>query len=59
MTRTYSFNEVLDLIDQSTEQELTALCSLIKEERSVYSAFHLRVIAAAINIHLNYLQIEA
>lgn len=57
MKYTYSFNEIIDLIDQANQQEISSLCSLIREEKSLYSPFHLRLIAAAINIQLDYLQL--
>jgi hypothetical protein len=59
MTYTYHLHEVIDLIDQASQHEILALCELIKEEKSYYSPFHLSVIAAAINIHLDSLQMRA
>ena len=56
MKCTYSLNEVIDLIDQASRNEIMALCDLMKEETSYYPAFHLRVIAAAINIQLDSLK---
>jgi|GEM_PF-6425498 len=53
MKCTYSLNEVIDLIDQASRNEIIALCDLMKEETSYYPTFHLRVIAAAINIQLD------
>jgi len=59
MNYTYPIHEVIELIDQASKPEILALCDLIKEERSYYSTFHLKVIAAAINIHLDTLQMSA
>lgn len=56
MSCTYTFNEIIQLIDEANQQEITILCSLVKEEKLLYTPFQLRVIAAAINIQLDYLQ---
>ena len=57
MNYTYHLHEVIELIDQASQNEITALCDLIKEEKAYYPPFHLSVIAAAINIHLDSLKL--
>ena len=59
MNYTYTLHEVIELIDDASKQEIIALCDLIKEERYHYSTFHLKVIAAAINIQLDTLQMRS
>lgn len=59
MTSTYKFSEIIELIDQSNKQQVVVLCDLIKEEKNHYSGFQLRVMAAAINIRLDYMEINA